>query len=290
MKKIILHPNQILRAGGDGGIVPILDDYVAKYRHGRADDIAPALVVVNEPNVIRETLESRARNEVTSRKENPLTDYRRIDDIIPITADPNKVTWTDLKFSDLLMRSFDFNGIWEDFVAKYEAGNFHPLYINPNVLMYEGEIDIIETCTRDNQRLTYGERVLTKQQYEQRQQSFQEEIERETSILLHRDYFRFEDVEPLMRNYQKQGALYMLADGTHRAIAATITRNQINGLLLESDEDVQEAIRMVERGEIKDFKWREQTLKGLQMSSYDFYAGNIDSVSTVQKLANRLSV
>ena len=306
MRNVTLSPEHILRAGGDGGIVKILEKYITKYKTGFFHDIPPVFVVVNEPAIIRDTLESRAREkqeriflQTKSSPRDPLMPKFTVDElvylskfqpvttIISISRDPNS-TYMESKFSEVIMEAFDYVGSWDAFIKKYNAGYFYPLYIHPDVLRYEGETDIVEVCTKDNGRLTYSGEVLTRQQYEKKTKLLLEKQERDLTTKVEREFCRFSEVENLMRKYIDRGVEYLLVDGNHRALAAALSGNPVNCLVLTSDSDVQESICMAESGRIKDFHQRWQTLKELKISLYDFYAGNIDSVSTVQELASQI--
>lgn len=57
---------------------------------------------------------------------------------------------------------------------------------------------------------------------------------------------------------------YLLIDGNHKTAAATLTHNPIHALELQRDEDFDEIKKMIERGEIFDFKRPERSLDELR--------------------------
>ncbi len=304
MRNITLRPENILRAGRDGTQQDILAQYLALYKKGYSNMIPPIFVVENDPTIIRETLESKERERLALQMKLPrrgrlipmstvekivyLSEFQQIDVVIGIPENPtSRIDYLGSPLLNRIMECFGYSGNWNDFLKRYNAGEFHPLYIHPDVLRFEGETDIVDVCTRDNTRLTYFGEVLTRQQYEQQQKSLHKEMERDITKKVEREFYRFQEIEKLAINYLDRGAQYLLVDGNHRAIAATITENPINSLVLTSDDDVQEAIGVVDSGRIRDFHWRWHNLNEVKISLYDFYAGNIDSVSTVRELSDK---
>ncbi|MBN1156137.1 hypothetical protein JXA85_00840 [Candidatus Woesearchaeota archaeon] len=59
---------------------------------------------------------------------------------------------------------------------------------------------------------------------------------------------------------------YMLIDGNHKTAAATLTHNRISALELQTDIDFEEIQRMIELGELFDFKRPERNLDKLRES------------------------
>ncbi len=59
---------------------------------------------------------------------------------------------------------------------------------------------------------------------------------------------------------------FMLIDGNHKSVAATLTHNKISALEVETDEDLEMVRKMVEQGELFDFKREETSLYNLRRS------------------------
>ncbi|MCX6708992.1 MAG: hypothetical protein NTW67_05095 [Candidatus Woesearchaeota archaeon] len=69
-------------------------------------------------------------------------------------------------------------------------------------------------------------------------------------------------------------APFYLFDGNHRTTAATLTHRSIHALELQSDEDIAEARRMIERGQLFDFKRPETSLRELVTAFEEYIIGN----------------
>lgn len=93
---------------------------------------------------------------------------------------------------------------------------------------------------------------------------------------LEEGYKMWEDQKPeiVAQRREDYGALfevlkqhpYLLIDGNHKTAAATLTHNPIPALELQRDEDFEEIERMVEKGELFDFKRPERSLDKLRDS------------------------
>jgi len=76
-----------------------------------------------------------------------------------------------------------------------------------------------------------------------------------------------------------QTAPYYLLDGNHRTAAATLAGHDIDALELQNDGDLLEVRRMVDRGELFDFKRSETSLYELLMEFECFCMGNENVIS-----------
>ena len=90
---------------------------------------------------------------------------------------------------------------------------------------------------------------------------------------------------------------FYLLDGNHKSAAATLTRNPIYALELQSDEDIAKIRKMIERGELFDFKRRETSLKNLVISFEEYALGeesqlspnDVEQIRTVQQRIDELT-
>ncbi len=88
---------------------------------------------------------------------------------------------------------------------------------------------------------------------------------------------------------------YYLLDGNHKSAAATLTRQGIPALELQSDKDIAEVKNMIEKGEIFNFNRDETTLTDLVHSFEAYILGikgeqpkNINYLRTVRERINEL--
>ena len=187
MDKRELKPEQIVVPGEyQLGNDAILQTYFGIYNNGGGEYIAPVLIARNNPEVIRKTIEGKVRGEIDKMK-SPIEDHQKIDGLIGISMSPDDRPM-GLPFGEMLMKNFGFSGEWDEFKEKYDQGFFHPMYINPSVCRLVGEEDIVETCEKDNFRLTYGNEVLTKQQHEKMKQEFGGKLRAESDRLFKMKY------------------------------------------------------------------------------------------------------
>lgn len=84
------------------------------------------------------------------------------------------------------------------------------------------------------------------------------------------DYFQC--IEKFEDKLRSSG--YLLLDGNHRTAAATLNHEPISALELQTDEDFTEVRKMVERGELFDFKRPEETIKPLYISFINYIIGS----------------
>jgi hypothetical protein len=75
---------------------------------------------------------------------------------------------------------------------------------------------------------------------------------------------RRRDYENLFKILEKSP--YMLIDGNHKTAAATLAHKPISALEIQTDEDLKEVRKMVERGELFDFKRDETSIYHLRRS------------------------
>jgi hypothetical protein len=66
---------------------------------------------------------------------------------------------------------------------------------------------------------------------------------------------------------------FILLDGNHKGVAATLTHNSIRALEVQNDEDLYKLENMIESGEIFDFKRPEKNLDDLKFSFTDYCLG-----------------
>ncbi len=90
-------------------------------------------------------------------------------------------------------------------------------------------------------------------------------------------------------------AQYYLIDGNHKTAAATLANAPIYALELQFDEDITKARKMVEEGELFDFKMPEQSLRELVLSFEEYLLGSeiggdyhIEDLRTVQERVDEL--
>ena len=72
---------------------------------------------------------------------------------------------------------------------------------------------------------------------------------------------------------------YILIDGNHKTAAATLTKKPIFALELQRDKDFEEIERMIERGEIFDFKRPERSLDELR-EGFVAHCLSLDDIAT----------
>ncbi len=109
-----------------------------------------------------------------------------------------------------------------------------------------------------------------------------------------------EDVERDMLEYRERIAAfeqrigecsYFLLDGNHRSAAATLAHQPIYALEIKTDEDLAEARRMVDRGELFNFERPESSVKEVYTSFVHYlvgeqasqFAGHMDDLRTVKE-------
>ncbi len=89
---------------------------------------------------------------------------------------------------------------------------------------------------------------------------------------------------------------YFLLDGNHRSAAATLARQPIYALSIETDDDVVEVRRMVERGELFNFQRTEDSIEKVYASFVEYIlgeelnplAGRMEDLRTVKERIDEL--
>lgn len=81
---------------------------------------------------------------------------------------------------------------------------------------------------------------------------------------------------------------YVLIDGNHKVIAATLTHRPIHALQLENDADIQTIRLMVARGELFNFPHEHNTLPEIIEDFMDCCMGSIGRTTTVRQGVDRL--
>jgi len=282
MKRIVLESEQIITPGeSEVGNEEILRIYFEIFNRDDGNYLPPIFVTRNDPRIISDTLEKKVNSKIQT-MENPIKDHIKIEEYIEISKDPNERHWTGISFGDLLMRRFDFDGEWAEFRKRYDYGEFSPLYINSSILKIVGETDIVETCRKDNDRLTYKDEVLTKQQYEKAVKEFESSRDTQLKLMLEKEIRPCADIIELSQKLLDQGAEYLLIDGKHRATAATLTHKEIRGFLIKTNKDIEEAISMVKNGEVRDFHHRWEDMRNLKMEFYKFCSSRPEATKTLK--------
>ncbi|MBS3075985.1 hypothetical protein J4429_06040 [Candidatus Pacearchaeota archaeon] len=87
---------------------------------------------------------------------------------------------------------------------------------------------------------------------------------------------------------ENQGSIYLLLDGNHRTTAATLNHKLISALEVQTDEDLKEIRKMVERGALFDFKRGEKSLSELVNAFYEFCGSRIEETNSVKERIEEL--
>jgi hypothetical protein len=92
--------------------------------------------------------------------------------------------------------------------------------------------------------------------------------------------------------YQKimsSKAEYLLLDGNHRSVAATLYHNPIDSLEIQVTKDINLAKKMVKQGELFDFPHEEKSLTALAHAFFSHIVFHADEIMTLRERVDKFT-
>ena len=183
---------------------------------------------------------------------------------------PGEYELGDESILKIYFRVFD-RGHGGDLPPVIVASSHFDQSLLPPAKEYERSIRLIEEWERKGEYVNPGSRAHTKKCYDNNIAEYSGIIEK-------------------IAQFNEAGARYILLDGNHKSAAATLTHQPISALEIQADTDLEEIRRMVEGGELFDFKINNPSLVELVGEFYNFCNNRLEDVNTVRERINRLTV
>lgn len=289
MRDIITKPENVyLPEAGNIGKPDILQKYRDCFSSGNINKIPSVFLIRNNPNFMKEYTSARKiKKEHTKKVKEIANEYNRKthdveSEFYKLKETPKIRISPDDKRAQEFVRKYwaerhDIKGGYQEFLEKWNNGDFMPLY-------FSKEEEIIDMGL-EAKHFFYYNSIMTEEDREEILNNFKKEKRIKTENVEGKfNRSGYERMRDIVENWRSLGKdAFLLIDGNHRSLAATLEGYPIQGILLENDEDVKDAYTLSDLSIIKTFGPTINSLKDLTARFYDF-ANQYGQISVAERV------
>ena len=263
MKELNLQPEQLLVPGEyELGDENILNIYFRIFNQGGEDFLPPVVI---------------AKNRISNNVIDPIREYEK--NVKLIEEEKSEIK----KLTDLLQEATII--YFSDTYAKTKT---KPLFyeIHPDSEAHKLALEMhLSGWTRGGDDSMF---YIKKEFLDNKIASFDGQIQRSFDIAS-KNLSKYNPILDKAIELRRNSAKYILIDGNHRSVAATLTHKPIKGLLLRGDGDLKTARKMIKKGSLFEFHRPEESLDELVAGFWDHCKDKVDEFGTVRQRVDKLT-